>query len=78
MSVEQVQLVLEKLVSDGQARDSFRTDRDQFLSGYQLSTGELLIFHDLDVGCLKSTAEFLDKFNDAEVSIGSVWIKGSD
>jgi hypothetical protein len=75
MSVEQVQLVLEKLVSDGQARDNFRTDRDRFLSDFELSTAELIIFRDLDVGCLKSTAAFLDKFSDAEVSIGSVWIK---
>ena len=76
MALADVQKVLEELVGSPTARESFGQDRAAYLSKFPLSDQEKKSFDALSLDCLLKTAKFLNQFNDAELSIGSIWIKG--
>ncbi|MDT4737228.1 hypothetical protein [Bradyrhizobium sp. WYCCWR 12699] len=75
MAVAEIQKVLEELVGSPSARDAFSKDKEGYLTKFPLSDEEKKSFDTLSVDCLLKTAKFLNQFNDAELSIGSVWIK---
>ncbi|TBE99678.1 hypothetical protein [Rhizobium ruizarguesonis] len=75
MGERDVQLVLEDLVAKPSSQKAFKSDSSAYLAQFNLTDGEKSAFGDLSVDCLVKTAAFINKFSDAELSIGSLWIK---
>ncbi|MBO0134619.1 hypothetical protein [Agrobacterium burrii] len=75
MGERDVQLVLEDLVGKPSSQKAFKSDPNAYLANFNLSDAERNAFGDLSVDCLVKTAAFINKFSDAELSVGSLWIK---
>jgi hypothetical protein len=75
MSQAAVQSLLTTLVSDEIAQRRFVVNREAFLSEQDLTNEEKEAFDQLDLDGLLDTNKFLSNFSDAELSVGSIYIK---
>jgi prefoldin subunit 5 len=75
MALEDLQNVLGELRTNENSREEFRRNREDFLKRFELSEGEKEALFELSLSSFIETAEFIDKFNDAELSIGSFYIR---